>query len=72
MLGLVILGVPMATVRFFAEHVARKDAAGLNRAVSSALGLYLTLGTAALAIGAGLFGVYEGTQKIDPAWIGDS
>jgi O-antigen/teichoic acid export membrane protein len=60
-LGLLVLGVPMASVRYFAQHVAQGDEAALNKAVGSCTGLYLLLGAVALVVGLGLyafFGLY--------------
>lgn len=54
-LGLLVLGVPMASVRYFAQHVAKGDARGLNEAISSCTGLYLLLGLVALVMGLGLY-----------------
>ena len=57
-LGLLVLGVPMASVRFFAQHVATGDAGKLNEAISSCMGLYLLLGLMALGIGLGLYAFF--------------
>lgn len=58
-LSLLVLGVPMASVRYVAEHVARKDVERANAAVATCLGISLGLGLAALAIGAALYGFFE-------------
>jgi len=58
-LSLLVLGVPLASVRYVAEHVARKDVERANAAVSTCLGICLGLGVGALAIGASLFGFFE-------------
>ena len=58
-LSLLVLGVPIASVRYVAEHVARKDLERANAAVSTCLGICLGLGFAALAIGAALYGFFE-------------
>ncbi len=58
-LSLLILGVPMASVRYIAEHVARKDLARANAAVSTCLGICIGLGLAALAAGAALYAFFE-------------
>jgi O-antigen/teichoic acid export membrane protein len=57
-LGLLVLGVPMASVRYFAQHVATGDARSLNEAISSCTGLYLLLGLIALVVGVGLFAFF--------------
>ena len=54
-LGLLVLGVPMASVRYFAQHAATGDAQKLNEAIGSCTALYLALGALALVAGAGLF-----------------
>jgi O-antigen/teichoic acid export membrane protein len=57
-LGLLVLGVPMASVRYFAQHVANNDSRSLNEAISSCTGLYLLLGLVALVIGLGLYAFF--------------
>jgi len=57
-LGLLMLGVPMASVRYLAQHVAEGDQRKLNETIATCAGLYLALGAAALAIGAGLFAFF--------------
>jgi O-antigen/teichoic acid export membrane protein len=57
-LGLLVLGVPMASVRYFAQHVAKGDSRSLNQAISSCTGLYLLLGLVALVIGLGLYAFF--------------
>jgi len=57
-LGLLVLGVPMASVRYFAQHVASGDTRKLNEAISSCTGLYLLLGLIALIIGMGLYAFF--------------
>lgn len=56
------LGVPMACVRYLAQHVAEGDRAAVNRTIGSCAGLYLAFGGVAVAAGAGLlllFGAYD-------------
>lgn len=57
-LGLLVLGVPMASVRYFAQHVANRDTRSLNEAIGSCTGLYLLLGLIALVIGLGLYAFF--------------
>src|SRR5438105_5622984 len=54
-LALLALGVPMASVRYFAQHVASGDQQKLNEAIGSCTALYLGLGAIALVVGAGLY-----------------
>jgi len=79
LLSLVVLGVPMASVRYFSEHLAREDEAGFNRAVGSCMGLYLGLGCLALAAGAVFYlpfdwGLEEVVKagKVAPHWLSDA
>jgi O-antigen/teichoic acid export membrane protein len=57
-LGLLVLGVPMASVRYFAQHAANGDTRRLNEAISSCTGLYLFLGAIALVVGLVLYGFF--------------
>jgi O-antigen/teichoic acid export membrane protein len=54
-LGLLVLGVPMASVRYFAQHVAKGDERKLNEAIGSCTALYLLLGAIALVVGAAMY-----------------
>src|SRR5262249_60264980 len=49
----------MASVRYVAEHVARKDVERANAAVSTCLAICIGLGVAALVVGGVLFGFFE-------------
>ena len=71
-LGLLALGVPMASVRYLAEHVAADDREGTNRAIGSCLGLYLLLGSAGLVVGAGLYVFFTFTYTVPPAILVDA
>ncbi|HEU4891308.1 MAG TPA: oligosaccharide flippase family protein [Vicinamibacterales bacterium] len=50
-ISLLALGVPMACVRYVAQHVAERDATKINEAIGSCAGLYLILGAAAMLVG---------------------
>jgi O-antigen/teichoic acid export membrane protein len=54
-IGLLVLGVPMASVRYFTQHIATGDTQKLNEAISSCAWLYVLLGLVALVVGAGLY-----------------
>ena len=77
-LQLLILGVPMASVRFIAEHVAKGDTKRANEAVSTCLAICLFMGFAALAIGAILYTVFDakylasGDWELTPETIADA
>jgi len=61
-IGLLALGVPMASVRYVAQYVAEGDRQKTNQAIGSCAGLYLMIGVAAASIGTAsmaLFSVYE-------------
>src|SRR5467141_4519370 len=57
-LGLLVLGVPMASVRYFAQHVATGDVRKLNEAIGSCTALYLLLGGLALLAGVGMYAFF--------------
>src|SRR5262245_22580489 len=67
-LNLLVLGVPMASVRYFAEYVAGNDHGKLNEAIGSCMALYVSLGAAALVVGAGLFAFFNLTYEVPAAW----
>jgi len=61
-ISLLALGVPMACVRYLAQHVAEGDTRKMNATIGSCAGLYLLIGAVAVVIGAALmvlFGIYE-------------
>lgn len=67
-LALLILGVPMASVRFIAGHVAKREHEEANRAIATCLGICLGLGLGAFAVGAGLSLFFERTYVQSEAW----
>ncbi|OLC36573.1 MAG: hypothetical protein AUH81_07940 [Candidatus Rokubacteria bacterium 13_1_40CM_4_69_5] len=71
-LALLVLGVPMASVRYFAQHVADGDARKLNEAIGSCTALYLMLGGAALLVGVGLYAFFSVTYDIPTTIRGDA
>jgi O-antigen/teichoic acid export membrane protein len=61
-IGLMALGVPMACVRYLAQHVAERDTRMLNTMIGSCAALYLVMSALAIAVGAllmQLFGLYD-------------
>src|SRR5260370_4116164 len=58
-LGLLVLGVPMASVRYFAQHVAEGDVRKLNEVIGGCTTLYLILGGVALLGGIGLYAFFS-------------
>ncbi len=71
-LALLVLGVPMASVRYFAEHVATGDVRKLNQAIGSCTALYLAMGAVALVVGAGLYVFYTLTYHVPEAIAADA
>lgn len=63
-LGLLMLGVPMASVRYFAQHVAAGDQQQLNKAIGSCATMYLCLGLIAVLAGAGLYLFFNASYHI--------
>lgn len=55
--SLLALGVPMACVRYLAQHVAEHDDRKVNEAIGSCAGLYLMMGGVAVLVGAVLTGL---------------
>jgi O-antigen/teichoic acid export membrane protein len=58
-INLLSLGVPMACVRYLAQHVAEGDTREVNRTIGSCAGLYLIIGGIAILIGAVLVVVFN-------------
>ena len=65
-LGLLVLGLPMASVRFVARHARDADPTQLNRAVANCLGICSILGGLVLAVGGVAF-LFFRTYPIAPA-----
>lgn len=66
-MSLMAIGVPMASVRYLAEHVAEGDSRKVNEAVSSCAGLYLILGGVAVLVGAGMLLFFAAAYQIPVA-----
>jgi len=71
-LGLLVLGVPMASVRYFAQHIAKGDDRKLNEAIGSCTALYLLLGAIALVAGAALYFFFVRGYHIPATLHGDA
>jgi len=69
-LQLLILGVPMASVRFITENLAKEDREGTNAAVSTCLAICVTMGAAALVMGTGLYFLFEHKYLASDSWAG--
>ena len=70
-LGLLVLGVPMASVRYFAQHVAKGDVEKLNEAIGSCTALYLALGAVALVVGIGMYAFFTLAYEIPASFQTD-
>jgi len=57
-MGLLALGIPMASVRYLAQHVAEGDLKKTNQTIASCAGLYLMIGGAAALIGLALIALF--------------
>ena len=66
-LGLLILGAPMASVRFITKAIAAGDVEELNVLVSTFAGLYLLAGAACLVVGIGVFFVFDALYQLPAA-----
>jgi O-antigen/teichoic acid export membrane protein len=71
-LGLLVIGVPMASVRFFAQHVASGDTRKLNEAIGSCAALYLALGGMALLAGIGMYAFFSFGYQIPSTMHADA
>jgi O-antigen/teichoic acid export membrane protein len=71
-MSLMALGVPMACVRYLAQHVAERDTRQMNATIGSCAVLYLVIGTAAIVCGAALTVVFGGLYDIPAAWRGQA
>ena len=57
-LSLLVLGTPMASVRFLSKSIAEKDYGKVNEIVGGFAGLYLMLGLLCLAVGAIIYALF--------------
>src|SRR5688572_20942999 len=65
-ISLLTMGVPMACVRYLAQHVAEGDSRKLNETIGSCAGLYLILGAVAVLAGAVLTGLFASLYDLPP------
>lgn len=65
-MGLLMLGVPMASVRFITESLAKKDYEQMNKFISSSAGLFLLMGLTSLVVGCGLLVFFDRTYPVPP------
>jgi O-antigen/teichoic acid export membrane protein len=68
-LRLLILGIPMASVRYTAEHVARKDTESANRAIATCMRICVMLGVGAWIVGGICYFVFD--ANLHSAHAGD-
>jgi O-antigen/teichoic acid export membrane protein len=71
-MSLLALGVPMACVRYLAQHVAEGDTRKMNEAIGSCVGLYLMLGSAAIFVGVVLAFSFSSIYDIPSPLRGDA
>ena len=70
--GLLALGVPMASVRYFARYAAERDINKLNEAIGSCTALYLVLGAIAIVAGGALYVFFRFAYDVPLALRGDA
>src|SRR5688500_623498 len=66
-LGLLVLGAPLASVRFITQYLTEKNEPELRKAVGTFAGLYLMLGAVVLVVGGVLLVVFTRTYDLAPA-----
>jgi O-antigen/teichoic acid export membrane protein len=71
-MSLLALGVPMACVRYLAQHLAEGDPRKMNQAIGSCVGLYLMLGAAAILVGVALAFTFTSIYDIPAALRADA
>lgn len=67
-LQLLILGVPMATVRGISRHLAREDPAAASRVLGTSVSLTLVMGAATLVAGALVFAGFDRALLASERW----
>jgi O-antigen/teichoic acid export membrane protein len=71
-MSLLALGVPMACVRYLAQHVAEGDERKMNQAIGSCVGLYLMVGAAAIFVGVAMAFAFNTLYDIPVALRGEA
>jgi O-antigen/teichoic acid export membrane protein len=71
-MSLLALGVPMACVRYLAQHVTEGDTARTNSVIGSCVGLYLMIGAAALVVGLAMTAALTSVYGIPPSLQGQA
>lgn len=67
-LQLLVLGVPMASVRFVSGHVAKGDLAAANRVLSTCFAVMVVMGLVALALSAPLYSAFQSQLLESETW----
>lgn len=67
-LWLLVLGIPMGSVRFVSSHLAKRDLAGVNRVLATCLATTILMGVTALALAALLYFGFEKGLLGNEAW----
>jgi len=63
-ISLLALGVPMACVRYLAQHVTERNSQKVNEAIGSCAALYLMMGAVAVLVGAAMTGIFLRVYEI--------
>jgi O-antigen/teichoic acid export membrane protein len=63
-LGLLVLGVPMASVRFITRDASLRNYSAMNRTIATCAGMYLLIGLISLIIGVALKVVFDHMYQV--------
>lgn len=67
-LQLLVLGIPMASVRFVSGHLAKGELAAANRVVATCLAVTIAMGCVALLVAGGLYLGFDAALLGNDAW----
>jgi len=67
-LGLLVLGVPMASVRYITHDASIGDYPAMNKTIATCAGMYLLIGLASFLVGVGLLVIFERIYNLPVAF----
>jgi len=71
-LSLLVIGVPLTSVRYFTKYISEKNYIKLNEIIVSCAGIYILIGIISIIIGAGMFVFFKVSYDIPPKWQSDA